>query len=1082
MKILELRFKNLNSLYGEWVIDFTHPEYLSNGIFALTGPTGAGKSTILDAICLALYGATPRLGKITKANNDIMSRQTGDCYAEVLFESETGKFRCNFAQHRARKKATGDLQPPQHEISYGTSNGKVIENQIRSVAKVIEQKTGMDFDRFTRSILLAQGGFDTFLKAGIEEKSKILEQITGTEIYTTISKRVHERSRQEKDLLNILNAETTGFNVLDQIQEVEIKQNLEESEQKQTDLSILVDESGKSIEWLNGIKSKRRELDDLFNQTEKLKSTMEDFVPQRKILEFALKAANFDGIYATLIVKRNQLEVEKGSLKDEETKLLSRKFSVTKNEEILKGAELIREKAGNEIREITPVLVKVRSIDQSLNEMKRTVNDLEKDVIKQKQEIKKISSEEKKILKERETAKDEIRQADEYLKNNSRDQWLISGFAGVEERFITILATQKEKSIIADSVSIARKTLKTAQNTLKKRTVQLNLAKEKAKKTELSVNEGNNFLTVLLDGVLLREYRTQKETLLREMSFHKKIEDLKQHREKLIDGEVCPLCGAVEHPFAEGNTPVVDDIEIKINGLSDLIKQADVLELQNKQLADVDKKAVLNLADSDKKNSDAESEKTYAEKSLKNTQDRLDEITQNHNELKISLLERLKPLGIEQIPHTDAAVLLDSLRERLNKFQFQAHIQSEVKKQILEYDNKLERILGISETLNVSLQKTSILFDNRKKDLLNLEEQRKKLFGKKNVNTEENRFKRILAEAEENFNQAGILDEQAKQKLLSVVERIDKLKDLIKTDQENLKVIESDFVINLNSDGFANEEQFNKACLSVKERDKLLHKAKELDEKETRLTVTRKDREIRLQAEISKCITNSSMEELKPIFEKSKFELVQIIDLIAGFKHKILENVKAKDLIRKKQIEIEKQKKECSKWEKLYNLIGSADGKKFRNFAQGLTFELMVSHANIQLGKMTDRYLLLRDDLEPLKLNVIDNYQAGEIRSTRNLSGGESFIVSLSLALGLSSMSSHKVRVDSLFLDEGFGTLDEETLEMALDTLANLKQDGKLIGVISHISSLKDRITTQIYVSPESGGKSLITGPGCRRV
>jgi len=162
--------------------------------------------------------------------------------------------------------------------------------------------------------------------------------------------------------------------------------------------------------------------------------------------------------------------------------------------------------------------------------------------------------------------------------------------------------------------------------------------------------------------------------------------------------------------------------------------------------------------------------------------------------------------------------------------------------------------------------------------------------------------------------------------------------------------------------------------------------------------------------------------------------------------------------------------------------IGSADGKKYRNFAQGLTFELMVSHANWQLEKLTDRYLLIRDERQPLELNVVDSYQAGEIRSTKNLSGGESFIVSLTLALGLSKMASQKVRVDSLFLDEGFGTLDEEALETALETLSGLQQDGKLIGIISHVSALKERISTQINITPVSGGRSSLSGPGCTKM
>ena len=140
---------------------------------------------------------------------------------------------------------------------------------------------------------------------------------------------------------------------------------------------------------------------------------------------------------------------------------------------------------------------------------------------------------------------------------------------------------------------------------------------------------------------------------------------------------------------------------------------------------------------------------------------------------------------------------------------------------------------------------------------------------------------------------------------------------------------------------------------------------------------------------------------------------------------------------------------------------------------------MMIGHANRQLQKMTDRYLLVRADTQPLELNVVDNYQAGEIRSTKNLSGGESFIVSLSLALGLSHMAGKNVRVDSLFLDEGFGTLDEEALDTALETLAGLQQDGKLIGVISHVPALKERISTQILVSPQTGGRSQISGPGC---
>ena len=189
MKILNLRFKNLNSLVGEWSIDFTTPEYVSSGIFAITGPTGAGKSTILDAICLALYGRTPRLKSISKSGNEIMSRQTGECFSEVTFATRAGEFRCHWSQHRARKKANANLIDSKHELS-NAINGNILETKKRDVATAVEEKTGMDFDRFTRSMLLAQGGFAAFLQALPDDRAPILEQITGTEIDSEISKRI----------------------------------------------------------------------------------------------------------------------------------------------------------------------------------------------------------------------------------------------------------------------------------------------------------------------------------------------------------------------------------------------------------------------------------------------------------------------------------------------------------------------------------------------------------------------------------------------------------------------------------------------------------------------------------------------------------------------------------------------------------------------------------------------------------------------------------------------------------------------------------------------------------------------------
>ncbi|MDO4938329.1 MAG: SbcC/MukB-like Walker B domain-containing protein, partial [Sutterellaceae bacterium] len=178
---------------------------------------------------------------------------------------------------------------------------------------------------------------------------------------------------------------------------------------------------------------------------------------------------------------------------------------------------------------------------------------------------------------------------------------------------------------------------------------------------------------------------------------------------------------------------------------------------------------------------------------------------------------------------------------------------------------------------------------------------------------------------------------------------------------------------------------------------------------------------------------------------------------------------------------VERQKKILDVWSKLHGLIGSADGKKYRQFVQSITFDTLLAYSNDALRMMSDRYRLKRDETdgkEPLGINVIDNYQGGLERSSKNLSGGETFIASLALSLGLSKMAGRNVRVESLFLDEGFGTLDADALDAALSTLASLNSQGKLIGIISHVGEIRERIGAIIEVKPETGGVSRLSGPG----
>lgn len=1078
MRILKVSFKNLNSLTGVWNIDLTDPAYTADGIFAITGPTGAGKTTILDAICLALYGRTPRLDRINSSGNEIMSRHTGECYSEVLFETSKGQFRCVWSQAKARRDSKGKLQQQKHEIADAVS-GQILENRVADMEKAVVSVTGMNFDRFTRSMLLAQGNFAAFLQAGLNERAPILEQITGTEIYSEISIYVHERRAKEKEKLDSLTADAGNILVLDEEAEKAIENQLKENQEKRNQFSQKKREIETAIQWRRGIEDLKANIAQLEKEGIQLKKDIDLFEPKKEQLKRAESARDLEGSFAGLEVVRKQHSEDKKTLAHKEAALPDLIEQEKQKQDVFLKAKAETDKAKAAWEKEKPILNNVRELDVKLAAQKE---DIQKKEQEYKESLKRAASDQKKKkerLSKLEKLKETKQKIEDYLKKNQKDEILVSRLTGIEYQLNDLINRQhalsekeKEEKRAKEAVQKAAKAISLLEN-------EYDLQKQEKDQISGQLKDNQEALRQLLDGRLLREYRLQVDALQKERGLRYQIARLEDHRKMLEDDHPCPLCGALDHPYAEGNIPALDEVEQQIDVLNQLIEKAEALGEEEKSLTEKEAAAKNLLLEKEALLKISRNEQKVSENKLAEIKTDLKERENAFTALKQAVLDMLSPLGIKKIADKKMGELIPSLRDRLKTWQSYKEKANEIDVEINRLNTEISAILGGIKANEAVLEEKRKLFSSSEKDYSLQMQERKKLYGSKNPDEVEKRFNQLILDAESKEKKSAENYQKIKSDLEIEKSAMASLKRQIANKEADLKKEETDFLHNLLKKGFDDEKAFRKARLPDEVREALEEQQKQLNQRQTSLNERLNDRQTQLNAEIQKQVTDKPLPVLIDTLEAVQKSLDEAINSIAGIDHQLQANQQAKEKKKEQGAAIENQEKEYRRWDNLHGLIGSADGKKYRNFAQGLTFDILIGYANRQLGKMTNRYLLKRNEAQLLELDVIDRYQAEEVRTTKNLSGGESFIVSLALALGLSQMSSKNVRVDSMFLDEGFGTLDEEALDTALNTLGSLQQDGKLIGIISHVAALKERIGTQITVSSLPGGKSRLSGPGC---
>jgi exonuclease SbcC len=1224
MKILKLRFKNLNSLRGEWKIDFCDPAYSSGVIFAITGPTGSGKTTILDAISLALYGKTPRLTEITKAANEILSRRTGECSSEVEIETSKGTYRCSWSQHRADKRPNGELQQPKHEIS-DVKTGKVIATKKRDVLSEVEKITGLTFDQFTRSILLAQGGFAAFLEAKPDERSPLLEQITGTEIYSRISQQVHQRKSDEERKLGTLKDELGMISVLSAEEEnsLVLQKGLKQKEAQ--DLSESIKTQQGFIEWRKNLVILENAILGISDEIREFNSRKADAADDLSRFDLAQKAEKIEKEFSRLDEVRRQqkgtiekLDELKGQLPQIQEEYNS---AVSKEKEVSARLEALKKTWDAESK----LIQKVRELDVKLGEGGEQISNLKRErdeIISTLKENNKNLENDKGNLRE---TTDGIRDAEQYLSDHPDDGILNEIQATLDERILvhkqldkktgdknkelTIVVKQlpgSEKTVLTRKTALEdakkeqsadSKKLKKMQKDLstllqkrelsawreeeeKTRTVfeRLSRLKESAENSKMYQNriaefeeknrklaESHSEKLKALDA-LQEDQRTKEalaESLEAQAELLARVRDLEAERKLLADNKPCPLCGSPDHPYARGNIPEPDKSSTELKRIKQLIKgitakitkiskeigeitseisqNADRQRELNQQLKEAEgiwkagyKEFKLSLRPADKETA---VKKIFASYEKKKSDLREIVTTADNKDRKIRDLEA----GISGRKETISQLELEyqsAVTECTSLIDTKSRLEGEIQSDLHDLEEQIAGIVQIFDksgypdsspkkwlSLMKKLRARYDLYQQQKEEMKTLENMktgleariqaekeavtaaetqlgqknavigereivfgalavdRSGLYGEKDPAAEEERIKDLLSAAETEAGGAIERKTDANTQLQTVASQIKDLDDAIQKNAADLQPLESGFSILLQNAGFSDETSFLDARLEPEKFEDLKLLGDSLKETEIQLNARILEKKREKGAELEKNLTPIGLEELLEKDASANEKLQNLQTGLGGIIERLVNNETEKTRVQSHREMLETQLEEFNRWNRLHTLIGSADGKKFRDFAQGLSFEILMSHANRHLQKMSDRYLLIRDSRIPLDLNVVDNYQAGEVRSTKNLSGGESFIVSLALALGLSEMASRNVRIDSLFLDEGFGTLDDEALDTALVALSELQQqEGKLIGVISHVPMIRERITTRISVERKTGGRSIIEGPGCRQI
>lgn len=1216
MKILTLRFKNLNSLKGEWYIDFTRSPFADTGLFAITGPTGAGKTTILDAICVALYHKTPRLENISASGNELMTRGTAECLAEVEFEVKGKAYRAFWSMRRSRGKVDGNLQPAQVELAEVFS-GQVLANQVKKKSELVESVTGLDFGRFTKSMLLSQGQFAAFLNAREADRAELLEELTGTEIYGLISTKVHEHYAQAKQTMSELEARAQGVQLLteEERRALEAEQATLDQQQKQQKATLHELEAG--LRW--------------WTELEKARSNQQEAQQALTLAQQAMTAA------------AGELDKLAGSEPAEVLRapylLLNEAGSACRRiDESLQQKSQAAEAAGQQyqqaealLREKTDALEQAkqayRQLEQLLNEQVvpldqqiRVETDKKAELEQRQQQLSREQKQQQQAVVEQQDKAAQLalslQQTKQYQQEHQADASLEQNLGLWNAQYQQIQTQQKEAHELAtqreaasellkqttgqyesDQQLVKQESYKAAErrkaytdidqelkqfltgravqadlHQLENQLLQLNQTRSALSSLQMVQEQWRNFqsekqakeqeIPVLAQEQkkleqqrqqLRQRYATQDQLVKALDKLIGQEERLAEYRSQLVAGEACPLCGSSEHPYADqhqtisisetqqqklaaeqerdtikeqgdklnmdlgslerriddeqkrlkhiqqeqqkleaswqqqaekaGFTGSVDDVVMLESQAAESEKQSETLYQTIHQYRDINQRLTQAKESQDaaqQRQEQAESRLKLLEQQLGHTRTDLDNRRAQH----AKALSEIKGLTEGLIAQISEKGFPAPSREALPDWLAGKQADAQAWKAAIERQEREQRDLAVvnanteaaQQQLTDTGQRLNLLeqeLNQQTTRLHTLQQDRQALFADKRPEQERQA-------AQERWNLAEKAQQQQQQQADEQQKVVQSLQGEIANLQASHEQAEKsrqsraqEWEHLLKESPFESTQAFESALLEPADRQRLMALRESLvNERDRAKTLV--DSAVNTEQQLlTDDVSQQYQATPKAEFEQQSLALQAVIETRTKRQGEVANELQSDANRRQNQQalfkEIEAYRSVYDDIQYLHSLIGSQSGDKFRKFAQGLTLDNLVYLANKQLQRLHARYELRRKESEGLELSVVDTWQGDVVRDTKTLSGGESFLVSLALALGLSDLVSHKTSIDSLFLDEGFGTLDAETLDMALDALDSLNASGKMIGVISHVEAMKERIPVQIKVRKQSG-------------